>query len=245
MIYIYILLFYNFILAETPIAIVSKIQGKVKYKLDNKRKYHSISNTGSPLYAGTKIHTFKNSFSKAIFIDDGSYVSIYQNSELMLDGSVTDKSIVKKLKVINGTMYINSKFSDISFDIETKYSVLTCNNCSLWILSDKSNEKYFLEEGNAELYSPSINKKFKLSVDSTIILNKKNLFNIIANSSSDLQYLESLMVNANEKQFEIKNNYLEKNIEDQFNHTIVIKMKNAANNEKDIIIKYKQIDEKN
>ena len=53
------------------------------------------------------------------------------------------------------------------------------------------------------------------------------------------------MINANEKQFEIKNNNMEKNIEDQFEHTVLIKMKNAANDERDIIIKYREIDGKN
>ena len=84
------------ILATEPIALISKIRGTVKHKMFSDRKYQTKLKLDAPILSDSQIRTNKNAFSKVVYLDDGTTLSIYPDSEIIIKGLMDDRKINKQ-----------------------------------------------------------------------------------------------------------------------------------------------------
>ena len=119
----------------------------------------------------------------------------------------------------------------------TPYSELTCRECSFWIISHESNGDQFIKEsGDALVLNSSIKRTRKLVSDSTLVSQKEVEFDQFETPIADIKFIESLMLDADEKFLQ----YKKENPSVTSTNIVVIKLKNAANIEREIVVTYTQ-----
>ena len=183
------------ILAKEPIALISKLRGAVQHKMVSENKYRSKIQLDTPILSDSQIRTNKNAFSKVVYLDDGTTISIYPGSEIIIKGSMDNRKIKKEVDLIKGIIRVNVENQIIKeFKLMTSYTELTCMECSFWVISDYSNGDQFIKEsGNAEVRNSSIERIRELVFDSTFVSQEKGEFGQFATPIKDIKLIESLM----------------------------------------------------
>ena len=241
--FIMILLFYNqWLLAAEPVAVISKLRGKVKHKLVSENEYRDNAHLNTPILSDSQIKTKKGAFSRVVYLDDGLTISMYPNTEIKVQGTIDNRMILKRVDLIKGIIQvnvINQKSGE--FILATPSSELNCNKCNFWVISDElKGDQFIRESGHAELFNPSINSTLALVSDSTIISKDNIEFKLIKTPITDAKFLESLMLVADEKTFEYKKEQHQEQTVETITNIVVIKLKNAANIEREIVVTYRQ-----
>ena len=167
-------------------------------------------------------------------------MTIYPETELVINGLLDKRKILKDIEILYGLakLDIANQF-DNKFNIKGSNSNLSCRECEFWLQSDKLNgDKYMKVNGELNIFNQSINSQISLGLDSTILSIVDKEFDKYRTTISEHKYLESLMLEFDE--INIKNKYKNSNkLLDETNiNTVVIKFKNAANIEKEIILTY-------
>ena len=157
--------FYQWMLAEEPIAIISKLRGNVKHKMVSNKRYQSKTQLNTPILSDGQIRTKKRAFSKVVYLDDGTAISMYQDTEVIIKGTVDNRMILKQIDLLNGIVRVNViNQTSGEFKLVTSYSELKCNECNFWVISDKlQGDQFIKESGNAQVWNSSIDKKTDLS----------------------------------------------------------------------------------
>ena len=83
-----LLFIHQWLFAVEPVAIISKLRGKVKHKLITEKKYRTNTHLNTPILSDSQIKTNKGAFSKVVYLDDGSTISIYTNTEINIQGTI-------------------------------------------------------------------------------------------------------------------------------------------------------------
>ena len=237
-----LLFIHHLLLAYEPVAIISKFRGKVKHKLVSDNKYRTNAHLNTPIFSDSQIKTKKGAFSKVVYLDDGSAISIYPDTEVKVQGVVNNRMILKQVDLIKGIIQVNvTNQAAGEFKLVTPSSEVKCKKCNFWVISDGLNGDQFIQEsGNAELFNASVNRRMELVSDSTIISNENNEFEIIKTPITEAKFLESLMLDADEKIYEYNINQPEEPNADTITNIVVIRLKNAANIEREIVVTYTQ-----
>ena len=241
--FILILIFSHYwLLAAKPVAIISKLRGKVKHKLVSENKYKANAHLNTPILSDSHIKTKKGAFSKVVFLDDGSAISMYPNTEVKVQGTIDNKMIYKQVDLIKGIIQVNViTQASGEFKLVTTSSEVNCKECNFWVISDESNgDKFIRESGHAELFNSSVNKTMELISDSTIISKENTEFEIIKTPITDAKFLESIMLDADERTLQYKKEQPEEQSAETITNIVVIKLKNAANKEREIVVTYTQ-----
>ena len=228
------------LLANEPIAVVSKVRGKVKYKMINDKKYESKLPTNTPILLESQIRTENKSFVKLIFLDDGTSIAMYSGSEIKIKGNVEKQMISKQNELIYGIININvTKQTLGEFTLVTPNSELTCTECKFWILFDPlTGDELIKESGNISILNPSLNRSSELAMDTTLISLIDNEFQQFGTPAEDIRYLELLMLEADERVIQYKKDELEQVSSETTSHVVVIKLKNAINVERKLVLTY-------
>ena len=90
--FILILLFYHqWLLSAEPVAVISKLRGKVKHKLVSENEYRDNAYLNTPILSDSQIKTKKGAFSRVVYLDNGSAISMYPNTEIKVQGTINDR----------------------------------------------------------------------------------------------------------------------------------------------------------
>ena len=237
-----LLFFHHLLFATEPVAIISKLRGTVKHKLVSENKYQDNTHLNTSILSDSQIQTKKGAFSKIVYLDDGSAISIYADSELKIQGAIKNRMILKQVNLIRGIIRVDVIHQTSGeFQLLTPTSEVNCKECSFWVISDELNgDKFIKETGIAKLLNPSVNSTMELVSDSTIITKDNIGFEIIKTPITDIKFLESLMLDADEKMLQYKKEQPEDQKTKVITNIVVIKLKNAANIEREIILTYTQ-----
>ena len=235
----------SFLLADEPIAIITKSRGNVKYKTYSEKKFRSSALVNTPIFHGNEIITKAKSFTKIVYLDDLSMVSTYPKTEIIINGIIEDRMVRKQVDLQSGIVRIEASKQIISeFKLQTPHSELTCHQCDFWIISDiKDGDHFYIISGDGFITNPSINKTIKLENDSTIISHRDAIMEISQTTKAANQFLGLLMLDADEMS-EMSNDELEmtNQIIDRANTTksnvVEIRLKNALKMERRIILTY-------
>ena len=241
--FILMLLFYHqWLLASEPVAVISKLRGKVKYKVVSDKKYRDNAYLNTPILSDSRIKTKKGAFSRVMYLDDGSVISMYPNTEIKIQGTINNRMILKQVDLIKGIIRVNitnQKYGE--FILATPSSELKCKKCNFWVISDElKGDQFVRESGHAELFNTSINSTVELVADSTIIAKDNMEFKLIKTPITDAKFLESLMLDAGDKTFEYKKEQHQEQSVETITNIVVIKLKNTANIEREIVVTYIQ-----
>ena len=231
--------------ANEPVAIISKLRGSVKQKIFSTKKYRTKVQVNSPIFHETELKTKSKAFAKVVYLDDGASISIYPETEIKIIGTVENRIINKQVELKSGIIQVNIiKQALGKFKLITPHSELSCEICSFWIISDEENgDQFYKKDGLAVVNNPTLDKSLKLAVDSTLVSIKDMLIEKNQSTVTEIKYLELLLLDADEQPPEI-DMVMDENISTQesspIRSVVVIKLKNAANIERELILTYTQ-----
>ena len=228
--------------ANEPIAVISKIRGNVKHKLISDNKFKSKTRVNSPIFSETQIRTEDKAFAKVVFLDDGTSISIYSGSEIIIKGKIDKRMISKQIELITGIITVNVTNQVLEeLKLVTQNSELSCTECGFWVLSNLlTGDKFIKESGNISIWNPSLNRTSVLVSDTTLISLINEEFQIFETSVTDIKYLESLMLEVDERDLQYEKEDTDDPSLEIITNVVVIKLKNAANVERKIILTYSQ-----
>ena len=228
--------------ANEPIAVISKIRGNVQRKLISDNKIKSKTRVNSPIFSETQIRTEDKAFAKVVFLDDGTSISIYSGSEIIIKGKIDKRMISKQIELITGIITVNVTNHVLEeLKLVTPNSELSCTECGFWVLSNPlTGDKFIKESGNISISNPSLNRTYVLVSDTTLISLIHEEFQIFETSVTDIKYLESLMLEVDERNLQYEKEDTDDPSLEIITNVVVIKLKNAANVERKIILTYTQ-----
>ena len=228
--------------ANEPIAVISKIRGNVQHKLISDNKFKSKTRVNSPIFSETQIRTEDKAFAKVVFLDDGTSISIYSGSEIIIKGKIDKRMISKQIELITGIITVNVTNQVLEeFKLVTPNSELSCTECGFWVLSNPlTGDKFIKESGNISIWNPSLNRTSVLVSDTTLISLINEEFQIFETPVTDIKYLESLMLEVDERDLQYEKEDTDDPSLEIITNVVVIKLKNAANVERKIILTYTQ-----
>ena len=231
--------------SNEPIALITKSRGNAKYKIYSESKFRSNAQVSTPIFHRNGIKTKARSFSKIVYLDDRSTVSLYPKTEVTINGIIDNRIINKQIDVTEGIVKIKVfKQNTSEFKLTTPHSELSCHECDFWVISDKqTGDSFFIISGNGLVTNPSMIEKMEFRYDSTIISVQDRKMEISETPFAESKYLESLMLDADEipvesdEELGMKRKVVEQSLEAESN-VVEIKLKNAMNIERKIILTY-------
>ena len=117
------------------IAVVTKVKGLVEIIPVGKDAFSNL-NPGTILSDGDKIRTGSSGFTAIIFIDDKSTLKLKENSEAVISGQRSSKSIAKKINMDVGTIRATVNKQNSDFVIQTPTSVASVKGTDFWMITD-------------------------------------------------------------------------------------------------------------
>ena len=235
----------SFLLADEPIALVTKSRGNAKHKISSENKFRSNAQVNTPIFQGDKIKTKSKSFNQIVYLDDQSTISIYPNTEITVYGTIESRIISKQINVTEGIVRVKvSNQITSEFELTTPHSQLTCYKCDFWLISDIiTGDRFYKISGNGFVINPSMIQTMELKNDTTILSLKDTIIEIAPTSINESQYLELLMFDAGEiPEKSVETLTMHRKISDQMteitSNVVEIRLKNALKMERRIILTY-------
>jgi hypothetical protein len=198
--FIVIILAFSSLLADEPIALVIKSRGNAKYKLSTENKFQEYVKAKTRIYHGSKIRTKKKAFTKIIYLDDRTSISVYPGTEITIKGFIENRMINKELIISSGVMHVNvfEQQSD-QFKLITPHSELSCIECKFWVTSDnKTGDRFYKISGDGYVSNPSMDETMQLLSKSTILSIQGSEMTSFSTPITENKYLELLLLDADE-----------------------------------------------
>ena len=117
------------------IAVTTKVKGLVEIMPIGKDNFANLK-PGTILSNGDKIRTGSSGFTAIIFIDDKSTLKLKENSEAVITGQRSARSIAKKINMDVGTVRATVNKQNSNFVIQTPTSVASVKGTDFWMITD-------------------------------------------------------------------------------------------------------------
>ena len=117
------------------IAVTTKVKGLVEIMPIGKDNFANLK-PGTILSDGDKIRTGSSGFTAIIFIDDKSALKLKENSEAVITGQRSARSIAKKINMDVGTVRATVNKQNSNFVIQTPTSVASVKGTDFWMITD-------------------------------------------------------------------------------------------------------------
>ena len=117
------------------IAVTTKVKGLVEIMPIGKDNFANLK-PGRILADGDKIRTGSSGFTAIIFIDDKSTLKLKENSEAVITGQRSARSIAKKINMDVGTVRATVNKQNSNFVIQTPTSVASVKGTDFWMITD-------------------------------------------------------------------------------------------------------------
>ena len=232
----------NFIFMNSPLAVITQKKGEVLYKKYNLEKIDKNINMGMSIFNNDFFQTGDDGSFTFLYLDDGTMLKVYKNSELYIRGKVDNNAIKKRLNVGNGSIRFDvKKQKDEEFTVVTPSSVASVKGTDFFLNSDGIKDQFFGFEGTVEIINKESNSMIRLTKNTKITSLSDGSIEIVAMTQDDLnliQEIQSSMIfdeNSPNQESIIPN---ESNDLNQEIKEIRIKVINDVGEEKEIIIRY-------
>ena len=117
------------------IAVTTKVKGLVEIMPIGKDNFANLK-PGTILSDGDKIRTGSSGFTAIIFIDDKSTLKLKENSEAVITGQRSARSIAKKINMDVGTVRATVNKQNSNFVIQTPTSVASVKGTDFWMITN-------------------------------------------------------------------------------------------------------------
>ena len=144
-----LLVFISSLFCVESIALATKVKGSVLYKNKKEKQLKNELKVGSDLYNSDYIRTGEDGFAKYVYLDDGTQIKVHNNTEVFVHGELSRRSILKQLKVKDGTVKLDiKKQTTDEFTVITPTSVASVKGTSFWLdCNGKGGDKFYGESG--------------------------------------------------------------------------------------------------
>ena len=135
---LYNIVFFIFLISwvhGNKIAVTTKVKGLVEIMPIGKDNFANLK-PGTILSDGDKIRTGSSGFTAIIFIDDKSTLKLKENSEAVITGQRSARSIAKKINMDIGTVRATVNKQNSNFVIQTPTSVASVKGTDFWMITD-------------------------------------------------------------------------------------------------------------
>ena len=123
------------LLQGNKVAVTTKVKGLVEIMPLGKDNFSNLK-PGTILADGDKIRTGSSGFTAIIFIDDKSTLKLKENSEAIINGQRSARSIAKKINMDVGTIRATVNKQNSNFVIQTPTSVASVKGTDFWMITD-------------------------------------------------------------------------------------------------------------
>ena len=236
--YIFIFIFMAYLFpAAQSIAIVSKSKGNVKYKNKKDKKLDKKLKSGLDLYNNDYIRTGKDGFAKYVYLDDGTQIKVHNNSEVYIRGEIDRRSIIKQLKVDEGTVKLEIKKQTVDeFTVITPTSVASVKGTSFWLdCGGNSGDKFYGESGTVVIQNRESGEKRELIKNTVASSLPNGTLNIRKITQNELKMLDGIEEETGESE---DSNQGDEGVGDE-DKEIRIELEDESGNQKTIIINIK------
>ena len=176
---------------------------------------------------------------KYVYLDDGTQIKIHNNSEVYIRGELDRRSIIKQLKIEEGTVKLEIKKQTVDeFTVITPTSVASVKGTSFWLnCSGEGGEKFYGESGIVSIRNIESGQKRELIKNTVANSLPDGTLNIRKMTSNELKMLEEIEQDTGESDDPGSggSNANTENQEDE----IRIELEDDSGNQKTIIIKIK------
>ncbi len=128
------ILFLAFVFGN-KVAVTTKVKGLAEIMPVGEEKFSDLK-PGTILSDGDKIRTGSSGFTAIIFIDDKSTLKLKENSEAVINGQRSARSIAKKINMDVGTIRATVNKQNSNFVIQTPTSVASVKGTDFWMITD-------------------------------------------------------------------------------------------------------------
>lgn len=227
----------SFVFSNSSLAVVSKAKGNVKHKTKTQKDL-STAKIGMELYNNDYIQTGQNGFAKYVYLDDGTQIKIHNNSEVYIRGEVERRSIIKQLKVDEGTVKFDVKKQSVDeFTVITPTSVASVKGTSFWIdCNGNSGDKFFGESGSVVIRNRESGEKRQLTKNKVANSLPDGSLKVREITPKELEMLEKRESDVGESDNNQGDSQLGSSNQDSQNE-IIIELEDASGNTKTITIK--------
>ena len=234
----FILIFVSYLICGPGIAYVSKIKGNVKYKKKTEKEFKA-PNKGTELYNNDFIATGDDGFAKYVYLDDGTQIKIHSNSEVYIRGEVERRSIIKQLKIEEGTVKFDVKKQSLDeFTVITPTSVASVKGTSFWIdCNGKDGDQFFGESGSVTIQNRESGEKRKLTKNKVANSMPDGSLKVREMTPSELEMLRNIEEETGESQN--TDNDTGNTSSQSGENEIIIELQDDSGNQKTITIKVK------
>ena len=234
-----ILLFISLLFSASSLAVVSKTKGNVKHKKKTQKQLNATK-IGMELYNNDYIQTGDNGFAKYVYLDDGTQIKVHNNSEVYIRGEIERRSIIKQLKVDQGTIKFDVKKQSIDeFTVITPTSVASVKGTSFWIDCNGGNgDQFFGESGSVVIRNRESGEKRELTKNKVANSLPDGTLKVREITPRELEMLEKREADVGESQGGEDNNQ-EGSSSSENEDEIKIEFEDASGNQKTITIKVK------
>ena len=202
-----LLIFLNFLLGSSKVAVAIKIKGKVSL-ISSRDKNKTGLKPGTPLNDKDKIITDKDSFAALMYLDDKSVIKLLSNSDLIIIGERSKKGINKSLDISYGKITANiAKQKGNEFRIATPTSVASVKGTELAITSDPSDgDSFTLLEGLIEVTNSITGESMEVSQGETAVSTPDGSLDVSETTTEDMEGFDEAEVDipAQELRFEVE-----------------------------------------
>jgi len=235
--FIYILtLFLSFVFSSSSLAVVSKTKGEVKHKKKSEKQLSSAK-IGMELYNNDFIQTGQNGFAKYVYLDDGTQIKVHNNSEVHIRGEIERRSIIKQLKVDEGTVKFEVKKQSVDeFTVITPTSVASVKGTSFWIdCSGDNGDQFYGESGSVVIRNRESGEKRQLTKNKVANSLPDGSLKVREITPKELEMLEKREADVGELGNNSEQNLMGSSTQNNENE-IIIELEDASGNQKTITI---------
>lgn len=231
-----IFIFLCLLFSSSSLAVVSKTKGNVKHKTKSDKQLGSAK-MGMELFNNDFIQTGQNGFAKYVYLDDGTQIKVHNNSEVYIRGEVERRSIIKQLKVDEGTVKFDVKKQSVDeFTVITPTSVASVKGTSFWIdCSGNNGDQFFGESGSVVIRNRESGARKQLTKNTVANSLPDGSLKVREITPQELEMLKKREVDTGESPTNTINNQSGSSSEDSENE-ILIEFEDESGEKKTITI---------
>tara|TARA_B100001248_G_scaffold225666_1_gene183313 strand:- start:986 stop:1651 length:666 start_codon:yes stop_codon:yes gene_type:complete len=132
------IIFFMFFISHiqgNKVAVTTKVKGFVEIMPVGQENFSNLK-PGTILADGDRIRTGSSGFTAVIFIDDKSTLKLKENSEAVINGQRSARSIAKKINMDVGTIRATVNKQNSNFVIQTPTSVASVKGTDFWMITN-------------------------------------------------------------------------------------------------------------
>ena len=236
------LLIFNLLFSQ-EIAVITKNNGDVQYKLNSSDTYNKKIYPGLELYNNDLLITGNDGFVMFAYLDDGTLVKIHKDSQVYINGDLKNNAINKKVILDEGFIKFDvKKQQNDRFTVVTPTSVASVKGTVFYIDTNQDGDIFYGIDGIVDILNKESNQISELIKNKKVTSTPDGTISTQEITQKDLLYIIQIQEESGLEIDEIEEDdsgSLDET-DDTITNEIVIILTNQSGEEKKLIIKFNE-----